>query len=437
MGFRETRERDVGRLAFSVERQADIADVEQYGQRLTERFGGLEDAQQPARRSGGMAAPQVPDADLPIEMGQSRMLPMGHPPEEVAASLSGTPSSIRIPQDDDATASLAFGGSPAPRPNYAAGAGNGAQPAPTDFNTYVRQSAAQRGLDPEQVAAVVGKEGPTGWGSVGTFNTGTSYGPLQLHYAGGSQPTAGMGDDFTKATGIDLRKVDPNMPEGIAAHQRAVDYALDRLSATGDYREWYGAGPALGDRFTKVNRIEPAQPQAPSAAPPVGTYTKDLQVNQITQGAAEGLTTAEALAICGPAAAVAFSRAVGRNPTLREAKELGSSLGVWNVGQGMAGPESQVKLLGAMGVPARLQQGADEATIGREVLAGRPVTIDTPGHFYVAQSYDPQTRTFDFGESAKVLKASGGRSRFRLDELASLGMGAPRSTIYLSGEGGR
>jgi hypothetical protein len=154
-------------------------------------------------------------------------------------------------------------------------------------------------------------------------------------------------------------------------------------------------------------------------------------VNQLTQGQAEGLTTAEALAVCGPAAAVAFSRANGRNPTLREAKELAQNLGLWDVDVGMHGPASQVQLLEKMGVPSRLAEGADEAALAREVLAGRPAIIDSPQHYFVATGYDPQTRQFDFGESAKVLKASGGRSRYRLDELASLGMGPPRASIFM------
>jgi hypothetical protein len=336
----------------------------------------------------------------------------------------------------------ALGGAQEPTAQPSA-APTGATPGgPTEFNAYVRQASAQRGLDPDQVLKVVGKEGPTGWGSVGRFDTGESYGPLQLHYGGGSNPKQGMGDDFTKATGIDLRKVDANTPEGIAAHQRAVDFALDRLSKTGDYREWYGADPALGSRMTKVNRVTPVEPPTgqlptgqqsqPAGAPAYGTYTaENLVDNQITAGAEQGLTPAEAMAVCGPAAAVAFARANGRNPTLREAKELGSQLGVWNAGQGMAGPASQVKLLEHMGVPARLVGGADEAAIAREIQSGKPVTIDTPGHYYVATGYDPQTRTFEFGNSAGVLKSSKGRTRYRLDELAGLGMGAPRATIFM------
>lgn len=128
---------------------------------------------------------------------------------------------------------------------------------PDDYTNYLRWSANRKGIDPDQVSAVMGKEGPEGWSSVGRFNTGTSYGPLQLHYAGGPNPQAGMGDRFTKLTGIDLRTVDPNTPEGLAAHKKAIDFALDELSKTGDYREWYGADNAFPGRgrFTPVKRL--------------------------------------------------------------------------------------------------------------------------------------------------------------------------------------
>jgi hypothetical protein len=303
-------------------------------------------------------------------------------------------------------------------------------------NEYLKYAAGKAGIDPAQVLAVMGKEGPTGWGSVGTFDTGTSYGPLQLHYAGGSNPKEGMGDRFTRATGIDLRK-----DSSVAAHQAAVDFALGELAKRGDWSEWYGADNAFPastggqGRFTKVNRVAPTQ-EAPSAqpqgAPRPGSYTKDALVpNQITEGQAQGLTAEEALAVCGPAAAVAFARANGRNPTLREAKELAQSAGVWDVGNGMHGPASEVQLLQKMGVQARLQQGADWASVAQEVQAGRPVIIDTPNHYFVASGFDPQTGEFEFGQSAGVLRAAKGRTRFKPQDLPSLNMGSPRATIFL------
>jgi len=406
----------------------------------------------PSLESWGMHTPTPPPAvrPEPIDMGP-RAAPPPQTPSAPAPGLSGGlgaaaggalgAAGFSLPSLDawgmgSGTPARAPGGAGSPPASGAAAPRSGGAGAPTDVNEYLKYAAGKAGIDPAQVLAVMGKEGPTGWGSVGTFDTGTSYGPLQLHYAGGSNPKEGMGDRFTRATGIDLRK-----DSSVAAHQAAVDFALGELAKRGDWSEWYGADNAFPastggqGRFTKVNRVAPTQ-EAPSAqpqgAPRPGSYTKDALVpNQITEGQAQGLTAEEALAVCGPAAAVAFARANGRNPTLREAKELAQSAGVWDVGNGMHGPASEVQLLQKMGVQARLQQGADWASVAQEVQAGRPVIIDTPNHYFVASGFDPQTGEFEFGQSAGVLRAAKGRTRFKPQDLPSLNMGSPRATIFL------
>ena len=106
---------------------------------------------------------------------------------------------------------------------------------------------------------------------------------------------------------------------------------------------------------------------------------------------------------------------------------------------GVGGPASQVALLGRLGVPARLEAGVDRAKVAREVQAGRPAIVRLVGewgHYMVAERYDPSSGRFDFGQSALVLKASGGRRWFGLDELKSLRVGAPTDTIYLADAAG-
>ena len=132
-----------------------------------------------------------------------------------------------------------------------------------------------------------------------------------------------------------------------------------------------------------------------------------LTPNQLTAG--RTLTREEALAACGPAAAVAFARARGREVTLDQAVALARQVG-WTAERGMAGPDSQVALLARLQIPATLEGGIDRAKIAREVQAGRPVMIRTlggRGHYFVAERYDPQSGRFDFGESAAVLTRSG------------------------------
>ena len=389
---------------------------------------------------GAVKRPEPLAAPEPEPAAQSASATVAAPKPRGAFELPGIEAWGFLPQHPTGPAGMAGSAQAEPAPRQGAPGRLGAQAAPTDVNAYLKHAALKAGIDPGQVLAVMGKEGPTGWGSVGTFDTGTSYGPLQLHYAGGSNPKAGMGDRFTKATGIDLRK-----DSSIQAHQAAVDFAMGELLKRGDWSEWYGADNAFPaaaggkGRFTPITRVEPT-PQAPaataqSAGPPAfGTYrAEDLTPNQVTEGTAQGLSAEEALAVCGPAAAVAFSRANGRNPTLREAKELASNLGLWDVGAGMHGPASQVSLLEKMGVPARLAQGADWNAIRAEVQAGRPVIADSPQHYYVISDVrdTPNGPEYQLGASAGVLKSAGGKTWWRADQIPSLGMGDIRATIFM------
>lgn len=146
-----------------------------------------------------------------------------------------------------------------------------------------------------------------------------------------------------------------------------------------------------------------------------------------------GLSDMDAISACGPAAAVAFARIHGRNPTLGEAVDMAKSVG-WDATNGMKGVYSQVALLNKMGIAAEVTRGVDWDRVRREVSAGRPVIIDTPSHYFVVEGYDPATGSFDFGNSARVLKAAGGRSWWSPNDLATR-FGAnftARSGIYLS-----
>jgi hypothetical protein len=156
-----------------------------------------------------------------------------------------------------------------------------------------------------------------------------------------------------------------------------------------------------------------------------------LTPNQLTAG--RTLTREEAAAACGPAAAVAFARARGREVTLDAAVALAREVG-WTPQRGMAGPSSQVDLLRRLQIPARLEEGVDRSKIVRELQAGRPVIIRTAGargHYLVIERYDASNGTFDFGQSALVLKGADGDRWLSLGEIPSLGVGTPTHAIYM------
>jgi D-alanyl-D-alanine carboxypeptidase len=149
---------------------------------------------------------------------------------------------------------------------------------------YIRRAAIARGIDPEVALRVAGAE------ALNVFDPnqpdrggdeGSSFGPYQFHYAGisKSMPNAGMGDDFTKATG--LRASDPS------TWKRQVDFALDYAAKKG-WTPWMGAQAAgIGD-FEGIQNASASATQnnaavnVPSAAFPYKLYGGATREDAIT-----------------------------------------------------------------------------------------------------------------------------------------------------------
>lgn len=113
-------------------------------------------------------------------------------------------------------------------------------PAPNnEVSRYIVEAARARGIDPGVALRVYASEGRNGYAG----DQNSSFGPFQLHYGGvapGGNRVAGLGDEFTKATGLDAR--DPN------TWKQQVDFSLDQ-AARGGWGPWHGAAKAgIGDR---------------------------------------------------------------------------------------------------------------------------------------------------------------------------------------------
>ena len=308
----------------------------------------------------------------------------------------------------------------------------------------VQKIAAEYGVPLEMALAVMSNESGGDPKATSAYNPGSGtakglYQTLDLHYQPGQDPydpetnmRAGlkfMGDMYKKF----------GTPEKAMAAYFGGPGAID---AQGNIRRNIGdvnitVGRYLDERFTPAlaayrNYLQGATqtgtaPVAAAAAVKVGKATlTGLTPNQFNVG----LSAADAMSACGPVAAVAFAKATGRTPTPQEAINLAKQVG-WTQGGGMAGPQSQVTLLQRMGVNATLSQGVDWAKVATEVQAGRPVIIDTPQHYWVVEGFDPASGRFDFGNSARALKASGGRNWLTAQEMTRIN--APRSSIYLGG----
>lgn len=340
---------------------------------------------------------------------------------------------------------------------------------PSRTDTRIAQAiireATRLGLDPMFALWVAENEGGLDDAAANRRNRQGSqaYGPYQLLIGGG------LGDEALRR-GIDPR--DPNTWEA------QIRFALEHVARNG-WGAWEavtarGINPYTGTPLGGYTPTQPAQPtrppgaafnpatalarpsaptsvtpaQAPQSAPSGQSAPArptaweqaygvgNLTPNQFEASYAEGLDRRTAEAVCGPAAAIAFARVNGRNPTMQEAIRLAREVG-WTPENGMAGIYSQSQLLTRLGVTNRVVEGVpDWNAVAREVMAGRPVIINATGHYLVAEGYDPRTGAFNFGNSARVLTKARGQSWFTPSQLAGLSSEsvriAPRGAIYLA-----
>jgi flagellum-specific peptidoglycan hydrolase FlgJ len=152
---------------------------------------------------------------------------------------------------------------------------------------------------------------------------------------------------------------------------------------------------------------------------------KDLGYTDVSQFGDSQLTSAEAYAACGPAAAVRFAERFGRNPTLREATDLARDVG-WTSQGGMAGIASEQKLMSNLGIDTKII-GRDWSAYAREAATGNPVTISTPGHYFYADGYNAESGAFHVGRSGLDLK--GGSEWMTPAQMENL-MGTAQGALF-------
>lgn len=138
---------------------------------------------------------------------------------------------------------------------------------------YIRQAAIQRGIDPAVALRVAQAEGLNAYVGDG----GSSFGPFQLHYGGvarGGNAVGGLGDVFTKRTGLDARNPD--------TWRQQVDFSLDeaKRGGWGPWHAWKGGSkagiggqpanmPASGGDAMPVDGMSLSAP--PAASPDAGS----------------------------------------------------------------------------------------------------------------------------------------------------------------------
>jgi hypothetical protein len=122
-----------------------------------------------------------------------------------------------------------------------------------EIESFIKGAAQKRGINGSIAIRVAKSEGGVNeYAARGTFATGSSWWPFQLHYGGPGYEylgtVAGMGTGFTKLTG--WQPGDPN------AWRDSIRYALNRAKASG-WGAWYGAAHVGVAQWEGIDRDAP------------------------------------------------------------------------------------------------------------------------------------------------------------------------------------
>lgn len=138
---------------------------------------------------------------------------------------------------------------------------------------------------------------------------------------------------------------------------------------------------------------------------------------------------------CGLIAAMAFLKKAGKSTSLQEVKKLAQQKGYWD--GGMGGPEAEYKLLKDLGLNASKEDGVNWDKVTQTVQGGKPVIFSTAQHYWVAEGYDPKTKKYNFGNSAKAVGLKGDAQWMTKEEYLKFvkgykAGGSPTTTYYLN-----
>jgi hypothetical protein len=262
-------------------------------------------------------------------------------------------------------------------------------PSIPDAQAFGEQVGAQLGMAPGTATAMIGKEYGGPGNPVG--DSGSSFGPLQLHYGGmnPSMPHPGMGNDFDAKTGLSAK--DPS------TWQQQIVFGLQN-AAKGGWGAWATSRDKLGwGNFTGIGgnptQLASAQPrsgalvQAAASVPTGADYvntpptpadwagTRDQFIQQYKQSHGTQL----AGPVPTPNAAPVAQAAVQGNPaiTVPGYEELGP-VTIDKATDAEGFPSKQEWMAAqAKGVPA-VNMGAGAAAPTQQMAQARPQAVPAP-----------------------------------------------------------
>ena len=317
-----------------------------------------------------------------------------------ASNLMQTGISQQMLKAAQAPSAVLGAGTPAAQPSaYNPNSPPSTTGANPEVVSYIAQAAAKRGIPPNIALGVAGAEGLRGFDPNGKPNLGddgSSAGPFQLHYGGvapGGNSGPGLGDDFTKATGLDAR--DPS------TWKAQVDFSLDH-AATNGWGAWHGAAKVGIGQFAGIG----GQSQAPqqtassnSAGTPPPVQVAQNGANDATNSDEPPPSTQHPYAPSTPA----FQK-----PT--EASPPG----------GAAPTVTPVALSGAPAAPTPAP-GAGGPSVAPSPLVGQPPRATTPYASNGSNFVDPTLGGLVTPEQLQQYGSYGGVAKAAAAEAASLG----------------
>jgi N12 class adenine-specific DNA methylase/2'-5' RNA ligase len=353
-----------------------------------------------------MASLPSPDAYVPGDPVATAL--NGHPtPDQYQPGQSTVTPTSPLPTDF-------FAGTPSPSAPVEAPL----QAPSSSYEDLARAAAAKYHIDPDVFVRQLQQES-----GLQPFNPD---GSVKVSKAGARGIAQFMPET---AAGMGINPDDP--AQAIDAAARLDAQNLQRYG--GDYSKMlaaYNAGPgnvdsgawtSFPETQAYVSNILSGQP---SGTRPVSDRTADIgaPVNRPSQFA-EGLSYADALAACGPTAALALANKYGDgNIPIEAVMQAAKDNNLWDPANGMHGVQAEQQLLADEGVKTRLETEVDWNHVQSDVTNGNPVVLSTPGHYFVIDGYDPQTGAYHVGTSGTDLKR--GADWMTADQMQSLEGGA-------------
>jgi tape measure domain-containing protein len=130
---------------------------------------------------------------------------------------------------------------------------------------------------------------------------------------------------------------------------------------------------------------------------------------------AAGLSPDRVADACGLIAAQGVAKGFGDAAKLADVQAMAVQRGDWAAGKGMSGPGGYEDLLRGMGYQAKeMTEAQAQAALQR----GEAITLDTPGHYFLATGYNPQTGAYHVGTTGTALR--GGAADMTMEQISAL-----------------